>query len=535
MIPQLGFFQYNPIYQGAPIEETEKAYQLSANQFDVNLDKYNKLQTFAASVKALPNDKTYLDQKMATTGEALKSLSTGIQGTKRWDLANDVIQKMTTEYTQDPKLNAIRESYLNFQEGEKLKQAMRAKGDTPFEITDIRNHKSFDDEGNINIYQPVIQPKADYVKEANDIFANIAPDVIAADLQPSEVEGILQGRTVKGFTREKLLSKMNDVESVYKNTDSGQQHKLFIQKNSPEENPDAFIKDFLFSVGSLRTFTEERRDRMVDPSYEWRQRGLLEREKMEARMRLQAMKGSSKFDPDSEGLLRREALRSIDSGIVDPKTKLTKKIKSNALMISNSEIIKDYSDSQYVGDGNRIVPLDKTKKFNFEKDQIVSTKIKGFALDDENGEGTLGGQIAEIEYLDEDDNKKTMNVVIKPADQSFKGLFETQSGVNNILRKHNQGKVGGSEGNLKGDSVLDTSGLLGDPGNFAFYVDKNNVVRPQVKKTDGSWRLLQQNELMSLGLKEFYSTEDLENLTANQVAQTLKPYVKTNKDIQASN
>lgn len=533
MIPQLSFYNYRPVYNDIPIEDYQNAFAQSAKAYETNLENYNLLQAFASSIKALPQDQQYVKDKIMSADAKIKHISDQVQGNQRYDLAGTVLQKMKADYNADPKLNAIRESYINFAEGEKQKAEMRAKGITPFELTDINSHRSFDDEGNVNIYRPNIQAKADYVEKAQEIIAQIAPDIVELNLQPSEIEGILQGKTIKGLSKDKLLAKLDDIHNTYNQTAEGQQHKLFVQKNSPEVNPDKFIRDFLFGVGNLRTFSESRTNYTPDPSYQYAQRAELLDRKLQNDLIKQRMKGSKSYDtdPNIQGLLRRESLRAIDSGVKDEKTGLNKLIKSNALMISNAEIIKDLSYSFNIGDGSRIVPLDKRKKFNFEEDSIESVKIKGFALDEENGTGTLGGSIAELTYIDSnDDKKKTMNVVIQPSDESFKNIFTTHQSVSNILKRHNKG----NDAQGKGHSVADTSGLLGDSNAFAFYIDKNNEVRPQVKKTDGTWRLLNQAEREALSLKEKYSMADIEELTSNKVAQTLKPYVKTSKEIQAS-
>lgn len=539
MIPQLSFYQYRPIYQGAPLEEAQQAFAIGAQAYDTNLENFNKLEAFGASLRSLPQDQEYLKQKLAGTQDAIKSIADQTTGSKRWDLAGDALQRMKSSFQGDEKLGAIRESYLNFQKGEEIKQQMRAAGKTPFELTDINNHKSFDDQGNINIYRPDIRPKADYVAEATDIWKNIAPDIFEAQLQPSEVEGILSGKTIRGISPEKLRNQLQNVRQTYMETDSGQQHKQFIQKNSPEKDPDKFINDFLFGVGSLRAFREERTERVPDESYKWAQRTEHDMAILAAKNAIKKGRGSSEYDPDAEGLLGVGTLKAIDSGIKDPKTGLNKKTKSNALFIQNKEIVGDLSDVFWTGDGSRVVPLNKNENFHFEdtaiwgnnKDTIKDVKIKGFAMDEQHGQGTLGGAVAELSYLDNDGKDKKMEVIIKNNDENFTNLFTTQQSLSNIIKKHNKS---GYEGAGK-STIVDTSGLLGSPGNFGFWINKDNEVRPVVKRTDGTWRIVRENEFDSLNLKEKYSTSDIQALTANKVAQNLKSYTKTNKDIQNSN
>lgn len=528
MIPQLSFYQYRPVYQGAPIEEAQQAFAMGAQAYDTNLENFNKLESFGASLRALPQDQEYLKQKLAGTNAAVKHIADQTTGSKRWDLAGDALQRMKSSFQNDSKLGAIRESYLNFAEGEKIKQEMRAKGQTPFEITDINQHRSFDDQGNINIFRPDIRPKADYVAEATDIWKNIAPDIYEAKLQPSEVEGILSGQTIRGISPEKLRGQLENVRNTYMNTDSGEQHKLFIQKNSPEKNPDKFINDFLFGIGSLRQFQEVKNERMVDPSYQWEQRTKSMLEINAAKEQMKRSSGRGNYDPDNERLFRIESLKA--KGAVGEKA-----LKANALMINSPEIIKGYKDVIFTGDGSRIVPLNKSDKsnYNFEgdfwndPDKILSFTPKGFALDDAEGKDTVGGIIGEA-VIEDGDKKKTINVVVKNPDENMRSIFDVYQNTQEAIRNNKAGRNNKGQGYV----INDVSGLFDyTDKKVALRVRADNRIVPVLQKADGGYRPPKQDEAEALYLKEYYSPSDIQGLMIDKIAKKLKPVAETAKQV----
>ena len=517
MIPQLSFYKYNPIYQGAPIEEAAKAMEMGAKAFDTNLENYNKLQSFAASIKALPQDQQYVRDKILSADSAIKDIADQTSGTKRWDKAGDAVQRISSIYFSDPKLNAVRESYTNFNEGEKVKQDMRAKGMTPFETTDFSKHRSFDEEGNVNIYRPVIEPKADYVKEADSIWKAVEPDIAAANLQPSEIEGILQGQTIKGISREKILASLDNVQKTYNETDAGQQHKRFIAQNTPNKDPDKTVRDFLFGIGSLKQFKEVKTERMADPSYEYEQRAKLLQQKIEGDLLKKKATGRGNYMDGNERLFRVEALKS--KGEVGQE-----RVKGNALMINNPVIIEGFSKSQFTGDGSRIVPLNKNQKFDMEKDQVTGMTIKGFALDDYEGEDSVGGMIGEARVTGEDGKERNMNVLLKNSDPEVKNLFSTYRSLSAVLKT----QAGGNKNLYKNKSVVDTSGLLDFTGKEVYFkVTPDNEIIPVGKTKEGTYSYFTESERDALLLKPKYSMKDIQNLLIDKIAPRLLPYTET--------
>lgn len=532
MIPNPSFYQHRSVYRDVPIEDYQNAFATSAKKYDTNLDEYNVLNALASNIKALPKDQAYLQQKLKAADQAIAEVADPLTGNNRWDLAGSALQRMKASFTADPKLNAAKESYLNFAKGEEDKQAMRMKGQTPFEVTNPEDHQSIDENGNVNIYRPEIQVKADYVKQAQDLMAQVAPDIVSMGLQPSEVAGILEGKVIRGIDRNKIMASLDSAKRLYDESAEGVQHRQYLGKYAPDRNPDEFINNLLLSAGMLRTFREERVERTGDPSFAEESKARLLEQQIQGRLAVKQAKGSKEYDPEVDGLIGVQSFMSRDSGELDAKTGKNKMIKSNAFMIKNAEIVKDYSDTFFAGDGSRIKPIDKRLSYNPEKHSILNHRIKGFASDDVNGPGTMGSAIAEIKYIDHDDKdkEKTMNVMIQSPDDSFVNIFKSYKDITTAVNKHNKGDLAGG----KGHSMIDSSGLLGYPDAVAFYIGTDNVVRPQIKRKEGGWRLLKDYELAPLGLKDHYTTKDIEELTANAVARTLKPYVRTSKEIQAT-
>lgn len=525
MIPQLSFYKYTPIHQGSTLNESAQALERAGKTFDANLDENNKIQTFFSSIKALPGDKSYLDQKGAELAEITKSIADK-DGVERWDTAGAKLQRLKAAVTQDPKLNAIRESYLNFVKGEEDKQKMRNASEIPFDNNDFASHKSFDEEGNIRIFQPSFEPKADYVKTADDIIKNIAPDIVEAQLAPSEVEGILQGKTIRGITKEKLLSKLNAVKSAYDNTNEGQQHYRFLAKNNPEINGDQFVKDFLFNIGTIRTFNEERSNRMVDPSYEWAQRGLLEQQKIQGRLDIKRATGRGNYDPAHDGLFRFETLKG--KGEVGKERRI-----GNAIMFSNPLIGEKMGEATWAGDGSKVVQVNAKdgNKFDWQHHTIVSFKPKGFAMDDYEGEGTMGGMISDVKYIDTDGKEKWMQAIVKNSDPEIVNAFTTYKSLSNVL--HTQQK-----GDLKSyadKSVVDTSGLFDFTGKKVHLkVFPNNTISPVLETQEGKFEVPPDGVLKELFLKRYYKMSDIQNLIVDKIAPKVLPYTQTaaqiNKD-----
>lgn len=525
MIPQLSFYRYSPINQGSTLAESTQALERAGKVFDANLDENNKIQTFFSSIKALPADREYLKQKGAELAEITKSIADK-DGVERWDTAGAKLQRLKASITQDPKLNAIRESYLNFAKAEEDKQALRNKGEIPFDNTDFASHKSFDDEGNINIYRPSFEPKADYVRTADDIVKNIAPDIVEAQLQPSEVEGILQGKTIRGISREKLLSKLDAVKSAYDNTNEGQQHRRFLSKNNPEINQEKFIKDFLFNIGTIRTFSEERSNRMVDPSYEWAQRGLLEQQKIQGRLDIKRATGRGNYDPSHDNLFRIETLKG--KGEVGKERKI-----GNGLMFSNPLIGEKMGEATWVGDGSKVVQISNKdgKKFDWQHHSITAFKPKGFAMDEYEGQGTLGGMIGDIKYMDSDGKEHWIQGVIKNSDPEITNAFTTYKSLSNVLATQAKGDTK----SYADKSVVDTSGLFDFTGKKVHLkVFSDNTISPVLETQDGKFEVPPDYVLNDLFLKRRYKMSDIQNLIIDKIAPKVLPYTQTaaqiNKD-----
>jgi hypothetical protein len=518
MIPQLSFYKYTPIYQGSTLQESVQALDRAGKTFDANLDENNKVQTFFSSIKALPGDRDYLNQKGAEMANIIKGISDK-HGVERWDLAGSKVQQLRAAVTQDPKLNAIRESYLNYQKEEETKQAMRNKGEVPFVNSDFASHRSFDDQGNINIYQPNVELKADYVKTADDIIKNIAPDIVEAQLMPSEVEGILQGKTIRGISKEKLLSKLNAVKSAYDQTSEGQQHYRFLQKNDPEINGDQFVKDFLFNIGTIRTFNEERSNRMVDPSYEWAQKGLLEQQKIQGRLDIKRATGRGNYDPRHDGLFRIETLKG--KGEVGKERKV-----GSGLMFSNKNIIEGLGAATWLGDGSGVKQISSKdgKKFDWQHHSIIDFKPKGYAMDEYEGEGTLGGMIGDIKYMDTDGKEHWIQGVVKNSDPEIVNAFDTYKSLSNVLATQQKGDLE----SYKNKSVVDTSGLFNFTGRKVHLkVFPNNTISPVLETQDGKFEVPPDSVLKDLMLKRYYKMSDIQNLIIDKIAPKVLPYTET--------
>ena len=125
MALNLKSFQYRPIYQGIGLEAIGQDLEKRGQAFDTNLENYNKVMEYPATIRALPGDQEYLKNSFKAASDQISHIADQTHGTGRWDLARPAVNSIRAKFMQDHTITAIRESYANFQK-EDLPKVFRA-------------------------------------------------------------------------------------------------------------------------------------------------------------------------------------------------------------------------------------------------------------------------------------------------------------------------------------------------------------------------------------------------------------------------
>lgn len=544
IIPNQRSFRYSPTYAGLPINEIAGSLAMGADDWEKNQDKYTAIKIFESQVQTLPQDQQYVRDTFQRANESIAQFSK--KGAERFDLANRATDQLTREVYADPRINAAIQSFANFQQGEQLKQQMRAEGKTPLEFSDPTKHQSVDANGTVQIYRPVIEAKGDYLREAAGLWNTIAPELISANLTPSEVEGILQGKTVKGITPEMINAKLNLVEQAYRNTDSGMQQRRLLSHNG-QKDPDTFIREFLSGVGMLKTHLDTDIKYQADPEWKTREWYKQAQYRADLQLRNKQLTGRGNHNENADkwfSPIRTNATR----GAVG---------KDRAIMIgiNNQEIINGISSTLPVPqrDTYEFVGTD-TKNLNSGKNDgnIViegTPKVIGLVSTDVYGDSYRGGYYANVTFRRGAKGKPEQGtIIIKNGNDNMRNRVKTIADIEKVVEKPRQ------EDSKKGYFVSDTGGILNFAtqklnevaqeggfssfnGTIGFMVrptgnGKDGLVTPSIQTSPGHSQALNAQQLRDLGLKSEYTVDDIYKMTQDLLVNDFEPYVQTKKTLQ---
>lgn len=542
IVPGRRPLQYQSTYAGIPLEEVKESMAMGAQQFDANLADINATKVFMANIRSLPGDEEYVQGTFKNALKAIDEISTQSDGTKRYDLAGQAVDRMKLQIHADPKINAAIQSYANFDKAEQDKAAIRAKGGTPLEFNDPTKHKSFNPDGSINIFRPHIEEKGDYIKEAAGLWNTLAPELISAKLSQSDVEGILEGRTIKGITPEMVKRKFADVKQAYASSDSGvQQRKVFAKDGS--KNPDADMDNFLLGIGMLKTHLDTNVAYQSDP--EWKARKDMEE------TQVRAMASMYKKQMSGRGNLHEKA--DAEKWFTRIRTNYTagKSGLDKAIMIGiNSDIL---------GTGlSKTLPIPQRDTFQLvgmdgkgidQKDiELTQTpKVVGIVSTNAHGDAYRGGYYANVEYKVGANGKPKMGtIIIKNGNDIMSNKVSTIAGIEDAVVKDKK---------LDGHLVPDTGGILafadskiqdlararGGTGNslkIGFVVDpQGDKIHAKVKPVlyEGNEKNvigINSDMATSLGVKESYTLDEIYALTQDLLAREFEPYAQTKASLQ---
>ena len=449
-------FQYRPIYQGIGLEAVQQDLQLRGEAFDTNLENYNKVMQYASTIRALPGDQKYVSDVFKSANEHIKHIADQTQGSQRWDLGRTAVNRMAARITQDPTLIAIQESYKNFQEGEKVKLDLRQKGHTPLDFGDFTQHRTVQDDGSINIYQPTVEAKGNYVAEAGKLWATLEPEMINLGLTKSDIAGILEGKTVKGITKERILGAADNIFRTYMETDSGrQQRRLAIHEGS--ETPDQDIRDFVLGIGMLREHTQEAVAYQADREWDYAMQARLALLKGEQTSAKRSSTGRPNYEDSTDALLKDVKL-TYEKGEVQGKEQLR---KVNVITFGNKEIVDGLSGTvappdpmtyKFIGAGAEKDKLNKKLSKGEISIQPNGIKIIGIIPTNTLGEEYRGGYYATVDFREgSSKNTRSAQVVIKANNSSLIANTKTYSDIIEASEKVPDGKS---------YYIDDTSGLL---------------------------------------------------------------------------
>lgn len=544
IIPNQRSFRYSPTYAGLPINEIAGSLAMGADDGEKNQDKYTAMKIFESQVQTLPQDQQYVRDTFKRANDSIAQFSK--KGAERFDLANRATDQLAREVYADPRINAAIQSFANFQQGEQLKQQMRAEGKTPLEFSDPTKHQSVDANGTVQIYRPVIEAKGDYLREAAGLWNTIAPELISANLTPSEVEGILQGKTVKGITPEMINAKLNLVEQAYRNTDSGMQQRRLLTHNGQKE-PDTYIREFLSGVGMLKTHLDTDIKYQADPEWKTREWYKQAQYRADLQLRNKQLTGRGNHNENADkwfSPIRTNATR----GTVG---------KDRAIMIgiNNPEIINSLSATLPVPqrDTYEFVGTD-TKNLNSGKNDgniiIEGTpKVIGLVSTDVYGDSYRGGYYANVTFRRGTKGKPEQGtIIIKNGNDTMRNRVKTIADIEKMVEKPRQ------ESANKGYFVEDTGGILNFAtqklnevaqeggftnfnGTVGFMVrptgnGKDALVTPSIQTAPGKSQALNPQQLRDLGLHSEYTVDEIYKMTQDLLVGDFEPYVQTKKTLQ---
>lgn len=547
-------FQYQPIYKGIPIESVARDLELRAKAYETNLDKYNKVMEYASTIRALPGDQEYLSQVFKAADEQIKHIADKTHGSQRWDVANSAINRMAAKFTQDPTIVAIQESYKNFQEGEKLKMELSAKGATPLEFSDFTNHRTVKPDGSIDIYRPDIQPQANYVAEAAKLWGALEPEITSLGLTRSEFQGILEGKVIKGITKDRILRTLDNVYNVYKESDSGKQQHRLLRKEGVE-NPEQAVKDFILGIGMLREHTQEQTTYQEDYMTKLMLQARLAQEKAERTEAVRKATGRPNYESATDDLLKKEDLvytKNTSSLSGKEELRATKVItfgnKTVVDGVSATVAPPDAMTYRFLGAGAEKQQLNKRR----EKGEVLlqeAPRILGIIPNSELGDDYLGGYYASVKYrLPGDKNDRIDQIIIQNKDPKLKSLLRTYDEIYKAAENKPDGKdyiVDDASGLLSVSharlaEAAKQLNLTGINTSLKFKVtpvpSEDNrpraIVSPVLVDGNGQTTQLSKEILDYLGLLDKYDLDTVTDLVKDVLyARHLKPYTFTAEDL----
>jgi hypothetical protein len=539
LIPNARGYRYTPTYAGLPIEEIGQAFNMGAQQSEFNLDNLNKVQMYISQIQTLPGDDEYKRQAAQRASDTLKSIATQSDGTKRYDLATDATRQLAMSVFADPALNAAQQSYKNYEAGELTKQEMRNKGQTPVEFSDPTKFRSVDENGRVQVYRPHIEAKGDYIKEAAQIWNSVAPELISANLTPSEVEGILEGKVIKGITPQMISSALSNVKNTYMSSDTGQQ-QLRILKKEGVKNAEKGVNDFLLGIGMLKVHADTNVNWQADPEYRYRKE--MEKIQLQTAGKLAVKKASGRgdFDENAEvwfSRLRTNATRGKDQKDIAVMIGINSPIMGKAL--SQTLPLPQKDTYEFVG----------TDAKNVKKDNIAFEgvpQVIGLVSTNVYGDDYRGGYYANVKYRDGKGEPKTATIVMKSGNDRLRNRMQTVATIEDKIAMTKQ---------KDGFFVQDDSEILGfannalqeqarQQGYAAFGNSLGFVVKPSGDKKTGEVvpaikingerraKELTPQQASDLGLKQSYSIDDIYKLTQDQLVKEFNPYFQTSKSLQ---
>ena len=179
-LPNIGYFNYRPTYAGSPINETEKYYKAISDEYTVNRDSYDALQLAMSQTNAVSDsEKKYVDTIKNSINENLKKVAKDTQGNIRFEQANQVVRNMAIKYATDETLSQIKDNYKLYQDAEKIKRELAAKGQRPIGFeTDNFEGLTFDDKGKpiVKKYNGWYEPHGAWDDGYNSLYDNLGYD-----------------------------------------------------------------------------------------------------------------------------------------------------------------------------------------------------------------------------------------------------------------------------------------------------------------------------------------------------------------------
>lgn len=543
MIPtNLRNYRYQPVYQDLPLDTIGKVFEKKEANFEENQDNFIKFANFFNSIKTNPHGRKYLDSKLEQYKKDIESLGTNLQGNKKWDDANSIISRMAYDFGTDAKIGTLMENQKRFEQAETIKAQLNAKGETPIELgDDYHTFENFDQDGNVKLYNPVVQPKGDYVKELGEMWKNFKPTLIESGLQPSQIAGYLQNETL-ATNIPQIRKATDDVTNLFKTSSSGQQFINKLKRDNPnisEQDINDRIKHLTRAVGSMYEQQSSKTNYVPDQNYLIEQKAQnnydLEKLKQQNRIQLKSIRKSANVTVDDEGKEVKLFDRQAGTYSRDGKT-----IQQNSV-INNATLMRSLKESYL---GNQIPNPNNFKNLTNDKssEEIVKEGIQditpvGFnVINSTNDEQYKGAMLATIKT-----KEGSYNTMINIGSKN--PILENIKTINNINNETRKDRKGTKKIHLADDSNLiryhdkDGNPLNVRTGFEIETLNDNNwsgspfIIRPIIYDTENKPLYLNKQQIRQSFMKETYTMDDLYDETNRLLTAKLLPALYNHNDI----
>ena len=525
MLPkQMNYYKYQPVSAPENLDAFKIAIDQATQNYDKNLETANLLRAILAKIRTLPKDKEYVDKVAEKLENTFSNVATTIQGQKRWDLGNDVVNDAKMDFLKDQHLQGIQESYKGYMDELELEQKLKASGKTPvnLNLVDWQNHSTISPNGQLNIYRSNIQPKADYNAEMFELAKTIPFDTIDSELQAAGYEGFLKTVKRKELSEKKINENLPAMFRSYQNTDTYAQQKQLklkdlqsrgISGEQAEQQANLEIVRDLKDLASLRIGSEEDKQFIQDPNYMNELR--LENQLKVIRAKAEAKKnGELAYEP---GVFQKGEGFSQD-----------KKHFDRVMNIANPKVIAGLGATNLIPNKSEVFVLDDKSNINMNEYQIESFKPKGLVTSNVSGNPDFNGAFMGDLVLTKGNGKEriTVRAYTKNGNIDVKNSFNTLTEVHKASQDLPEGR---------GKVINDSSGILGSPIFKIEVVGRKNgsyVIKPVIHNpTTGKTYLPSKSDLDAFGLKPQMTLDELENRSLNKLEPYIEQLSKTNKNL----